>query len=544
MQIKIINSLYSLNNLIKYLSIFVVIIGICFRFANWQEQVINWDEVRGFYRIAGYVKQEVMDKMLIGEIVNLQDIQSFQNLSPEKTLTDTLYALVNNPEHPPLFYLMGRFSMQLFPSPYSVRMLSILLGIIVLPFLYWLCLELFESKLLAWITIALFSISPYQILLAQAARQYTLWILFTIISSIFLLKALKNGKKVNWIIYCISSTLGLYSHLFFAFTCVSQGIYVLFKERFSLNRNLLSYLISSLVTILSFIPWIFVLFINSRQFNAVTDWATKEKSSFKEIILDNINNIGNIFIDVANTRRFEGYLSVIIVLLVIYSLYFICRKTSTNTWLFVLLLIFPSWLALIIPDLFSSQGIRSLQLRYLVPSYLGIQICIGFLIARSIEAYKSFIRWGAIFIFICLIFLGLISGNYLAFSPDWDYLHLKGTPMSRNVTIAPIINQSLNPLVISQASHHFILCLSYVMDSHVKFQLFTKYNLNQWENKLKLKEDSRKFSDIFIYYPDQSFLDFLSKKFSDFRQEEVAKGLFYFLKNSLSVDTVDTDTIA
>jgi uncharacterized membrane protein len=466
-----------------------------------------------------------MDKLLTGNVIGLQDIQFFQRLSPEKHLTDALYALANNPEHPPLFYLMARFWMHLFSSPYSARVLAVLLGIIVLPFLYWLCLELFESRLLAWIALALFSISPYQILVSHAVRQYSLWTIITVISSIFLLKALQNSKKNNWIVYGISITLGLYSHLFFAVTCVSQGIYVFVREKLSINKNTLAYTITSFISIICFTPWVFVLFKYHQRFVEVTSWATDEKSNFKKIIIANINNFGKISFDFGDTKKIESYLSIIIFIIILYSIFLICRKTSFNIWLFILLLIFPSWLIQLLPDLIFQEGIRSLQLRYFVPSYLGIQICLAFLIAQGIESSKLLIRWATIFVFTCLIFLGLVSGNYLVASPDWDYLYLKGTVMSRNVTIAPIINQSSNPIIVTQVNHHLIFCLSYVVDGHVKFQLLEKDNVNQWENKLDITQLNQDFTDIFIYYPDKDFLEFVKGKWPNFKQEEIARRL-------------------
>ena len=40
--------------------------------------------------------------------------------------------------------------------------------------MYWLCLELFESSVTAWLAVAIIAISPFQIVYAQEARPYSL----------------------------------------------------------------------------------------------------------------------------------------------------------------------------------------------------------------------------------------------------------------------------------------------------------------------------------------------------------------------------------
>lgn len=65
-----------------------------------------------------------------------------------------------------------------------------------------------------------------------------------------------------------------------------------------------------------------------------------------------------------------------------YSLYFLCRKTPKRIWLFVLTLTGITAFTLLLPDL-ALGGFRSLVPRYLIPSYLGIQLAMAYLLTTK-----------------------------------------------------------------------------------------------------------------------------------------------------------------
>ncbi|MEQ9671711.1 glycosyltransferase family 39 protein [Coleofasciculus sp. G2-EDA-02] len=511
---------------IKVLVIFVIVVGVILRFVNLDNKIFNWDEVRSFYRLSGYVREEVIQQMFTGDIITPQDIQKYQTLSPEKKIDDAVYALSNNPEHPPLFYLMARFWMHLFGTPFSVRVLAVILGLLSLLPLYWLCCELFTTPLVGWVELALFSISPYQILLSQAAREYSLWTLMTIVSSAMLLYSLRTRKTISWIAYTLSIIGGLYSHLFFAITLFGQAIYTGITENWGWSKKIRAYLFTLLTATIAFLPWIIVILTNYGRFEEVTAWTREFESGFQEIIQVNINNIGDIFMDFNDHTRLEYYLSIIFVCLFVYSIYRIYKYRSKQKWLFLVLLIFPSWLILILPDMVSQVGVRSLQSRYLATSYLGIQISIAYLIAEGMQLKNHAIRLASSLFLVMLILFGGISGVLITHSQDWDYLELKGTPISENLQIAPIINKNEHPLVISDSTHSYLLSLSYIIGDHVKFQLLKENAVNQWTNKLMLAQAEHQFSDIFLYYPRQELLDFLDNNYPNFKAKKIHKGLF------------------
>ncbi|NET91136.1 MAG: hypothetical protein F6K45_24105, partial [Kamptonema sp. SIO1D9] len=174
----------------RWLILFVLLLGIFFRFLNLDGKLYWHDEVHTSLRINGYNSQEVIVEVFTGEVTTIDNLLKFQLPSSEKTLSDTISALLTHPEHPPLYYLLAHFWVQLFGGSVAVtRSLSAIISLLAFPCLYWLCRELFNSQLIAWIAIILFAVSPVHVLYAQEAREYSLWTVTILLTSATLLRA-------------------------------------------------------------------------------------------------------------------------------------------------------------------------------------------------------------------------------------------------------------------------------------------------------------------------------------------------------------------
>lgn len=516
----------------KFLIILLLTIGVFLRFAHLDEKVYSADEVRSILRLSGYTSQEFIDKTYKGDIISLEEIQKYQKPNSEKNLNDAIHALARNPEHPPLYHMITRFWMQIFNAPIEARIASILISYLALFGLYWLCLELFESPIPGWIVMALFAVSPFQILAAQNTTQYSLWSGMILLSSAALLKALRGNNKSYWLIYAVTLALGLYTHLFFTIVAFGQGIYVLIRERLHFNKNLIAYCFSSLLGVLIFIPWILVFFSNLEKVEKNTQYYRQFKTNINEIIKTLYSNLGNVFIDFFHTRgKLENFLHFLILMLIIYSIYFMIRNTKIKVWSFILILILITPVVQIVPDLIS-QSIRSLQSRYYLPCFLGIQLAVAYLISNRIisTSVNIWLRRFWQFIFLTLLLLGIISGIILSRTNDAGLDDQRGTASSQNLAIASVINQAKKPLVISDTTHSFVLALSHLLKPEASFQLFPKNDIEQWQQKLNLSEDTQDFSDVFLYFPNDDFLNFI-KQDKNFYLESVQGKIYKIVKN-------------
>ncbi|MEA5534299.1 glycosyltransferase family 39 protein [Crocosphaera sp. XPORK-15E] len=519
----------------KFLVIVVLLIGIVLRFVNLDSKVYSADEVRSIMRLSGSTNQQLIEEVFDGKITSVEELQSYQKPTPQKNLSDAVNALVSNPEHPPLYPLLTRFWMQIINIPIAARYISILFSIIVFPSIYWLCLELFESPVVGWVAMCLTAVSPFHILAAQNTTQYSLWTVTITLSSAALINALRLNKTACWLRYAVFSAMGFYTHLYFCTVALSHGLYVLTTEKLRLSRRTIAYLLSSVGSLLLFSPWIYVIVTNLDTIKKNTTYYSLSHTNFKVISSRFLENITNIFVDFHNKTKLENsILSYLILGLIAFSIYFICRSTSVKTWSFVLLLVISNTLFLVIPDSFGAS-IRALQYRYYLPCFLGIELSVSYLIAHQISnlSLKVWQRQLWQIIFLVIVCLGIISGIFIAQDQDWGIDDQKGTASSQNIQLVLPINQSDRPLVMSATTPSFILALSHMAEPKVKFRLFSQQNRSQWDKSINLSTDAAQFSDIFIIYPNQEFLGFIDQD-KQFKRKSVVNNKLYKLEKASS----------
>jgi len=229
---------------------------------------------------------------------------------------------------------MTRFWVQWFGNSVAVtRSLTALFSLLALPCIYWLCLELFNSSLVAWVAVALLAVTPFHVLYAQEAREYSLWTLTTLLSSATLLRAMRLKTKLSWGMYAVTVALGLYTFLFSGLVTIAHGVYVIATERFRLTKRVIAYLLASLIAILAFTPWIVVILSQSAQINKTTGWTGEVKIPRLLQIKEWIVNLSYFFVDFDYDliRGAEGswlkllikYSSPFILIFVGYSIYFL-----------------------------------------------------------------------------------------------------------------------------------------------------------------------------------------------------------------------------
>jgi uncharacterized membrane protein len=498
---------------LRFVILAVLVLGVLFRFIGLDQKPYDTDEVRGILRASGYTSQEFTDRLFNGDVISITEVQKYQKPNAERNVGDAMRALTGNPEHPPLYYLSARFWMQWFDASVGARYLAAVLGVLILPCAYWFCLELFESPLVGWVLVTLLSISPFQVLYAQQARQYSLWIAAIFLASGALLKARRSPTLRHWGIYALTVALGLYSHLFFVYTAVGHGIYVALMEGWQrgklLSRSLIAYILASLAGLMLFAPWIWVFITSQDRTESTTRWV----SSFKADLLTRftywIHNLSLVFFDFNQDMQLPGPLPLkilwlagyaAVIGLVGYAIYFLCRRTPPRIWVFVLLLIGVTAVAQVIPDLLKG-GRRSLLPRYLVCSYVGIQIAVAYLLASQMSALKQWQQRFWQVAFAIVLSVGILSNVMSAQAASW---WTKGSS-SINPEVAPYINQATRPIVISDASHTFILSLSHFLDTKTQVQLFRQDTLETSASKLEPTKADRA-ADIFLYFPTDELL--------------------------------------
>ncbi|MEM9543992.1 MAG: glycosyltransferase family 39 protein, partial [Cyanobacteria bacterium P01_E01_bin.42] len=485
--------------------IVVLILGIVLRFYNIDGQVYWHDEALTSSRVSGYLKQEIQDEIFTGEIIHVRDLLSYQRPREGKRLWDTVRVLaIDASEHPPLYYVLLRLWCNVFGfSITAIRSFSALISLLIFPCLYWLCWELFRSPLTGWMAMAIASVSPYFVIYAREARQYSLWTALILLSNILLFRAIHRtkagenlrGNLVNWGGYAIASALGFYTFLFSGMVAIGQGIYLVLIEKFRSTRSLYFYLLSSLVSVLLFSPWILVILSHLSQPSVSWTAVPLPFAIWLRLLAMHFSR-AFIFIDrILGFNTFVNYITLpFIFLLAFYSFYFLYRHTPAKVWLFVVTLTLTLPLFLILPDLILG-GQRATSSRYLVPLYLGIQIAIAYLLSVQI-LHPSF--WKKLFwqsVTLLIITSGLISGFiYVNSDTSWNKILSFNNPQ-----IVEAIANSENPLLITTAfgfNGGNTLALSHTLDPDLNL-LFIKNSRVQadWKNPPNIPEI---FNDIYF----------------------------------------------
>ncbi len=512
------------RNWFRFLIIVLLVLGVFFRFVNLDRKVYWYDETATSLRISGYTWTELKHQLL-EHVVSVEDLQHYQRINPDKGIINTIKGLaLEEPQHPPLYFIMELFWVQWFGNSVAVRRsLSAIISLLVFPCLYWLCLELFKSSLVGWVAIALIAVSPFHVLYAQEAREYSLWTVTILLSSAALLRAMRLKTKLSWGIYAATVALGLYTYLFSGLVAIGHGIYVFINENFRLSKTLTAYILASLAGFIAFVPWIFVVITNLSNVKSSTRWMRVyiTPSILVEMWMVNINRV---FLNLNYGLISKNILLyILIIILIVYSIYFLYLNAPKKVWLFILTLIGSTALTLTLPDLVW-KGRMSAITRYLIPCFLGIQLAVAYLFATQIRAI-NFHRKKLWQIAMLIVILGGVLSCAVSSQQNWSWN--KYTAIY-NHKVARIVNEANSPLFITN-DYGSAQTLSYLFAPKVRIELLTETDqhlvmpngeLRCQPNLLNIPDS---FSEIFVYT--------LKEIFGEINIPKTTEGWQYRLKN-------------
>lgn len=463
------------------LFVIILLAGVFFRVVNLDKKPVWIDETHTFSVISGYADSEVIEKFPSHTPVDVKTFLKYQYPNPDKDLSDSFHKLYTD-VHPPLYFLIARTFVNWFGDSVKVlRSASAFLSILTIPAIYWLCLELFQSSLVAQVGTALFCVSPFQVLYAQEARPYSLFTLVVLLSSASLLWAMRTKRYLPWFIYSVFVALGLYSQFFFLFVIFGYLSYVFTVESFRFTKRFQSFLLANLAGFSAFLPWLITVLIHLSSFKDKSSWIVNHTLSILGAVRLWSENISLSFVDPRASEyfgfgRFGFYFLIpFIIILVVYSLYFLYAKTSKQVYLFVLTLIASTALPLIAADLILG-GNRQIWPRYLIPCFLGVQISVSYLLsikASSLDLnHTNWRRRFWVLITATLVTAGVLFSSVIAHANTWWNKYEGGV----TIQIAQLVNQAEDPLVIVNRSRPNSV-LYYELEPDVRLLFVSNYEL-------------------------------------------------------------------
>jgi|GEM_PF-6442448 len=227
---------------------------------------------------------------------------------------------------------------------------------------------------------------------------------------------------------------------------------------------------------IAFTPWFVVIIANLNHINRIV--GGKGNMPTLSLIKTWAFNLSRIFVDTNHERAVINFgwensfthliqmtLVGLLVILVGYSIYFIFRQTSKQTYLFILTLILVTSLPIMLKDLIDGE-LRSITPRYLTPCYLGIQISVAYFLTTKISLIsRSQKLWKIV---MCTLYFGAVVSCVISSQANywWTKSH-----SDINFQAAKLINQADKPLLISDGSMGTILGLTHQINSQVQLHL-------------------------------------------------------------------------
>ncbi len=153
-----------------------------------------------------------------------------------KDLFVVFWNSVANDMHPPTFYMLEHIFCSIFGySELSIRVLPLCFGIANM-FIFYKLVRAFFSEQISLIAAFLFCLSPYQIYYSQEARNYSMFLMVSMLMVYYFIISIKYnsfvfGKFIFW------SVIGIYTHSFTLLLLIIMNglIFILYREEIRLN---------------------------------------------------------------------------------------------------------------------------------------------------------------------------------------------------------------------------------------------------------------------------------------------------------------------
>lgn len=437
----------------------MVIMAAALRFAALPPHYVWQDEAITLLHASGYTGADLQHMFAHGRIRTVEEMRPLQGIGSPRTPRDVVNALAaEDPQHPPVYYLTIALVQHLFQgSVLSARIASALIGVMLIPAMYWLGFELFRSKATAATSAVLIAVSPFFVTYSRELREYELFALVTILASAVMLRAESAGRVRWWVLYGLTCTVGLYTDMLFAFTLLGHVVYLVGAHR----RFSLSGIAAAIAAAILYLPWLIAVSAASGTVSFTNEWSTGVWP-FGMLLEKWMFNAGTVFFDLEYAQPWLSVFLVPIVSVAILALVHIARRAKApEKW-------FVGALGLPLIVLFAGGDIvlhahRSAVTRYGVLLYITLLLCTAaFFTDRWRNSHRA---WRAIA--ACILLAAFASDLTSARHAIWWNNHQDAEVIS----IAQRINADERPLVVSPSDPHLLYMLSFLLRNDVRLRL-------------------------------------------------------------------------
>ena len=157
--------------------------------------------------------------------------------------------------HPPLSFLVSHVFLKWGDPEVFLRLPSALLGIGSLLLCYVVAKRL-TSPLVALFAMLVLAVSPFHIWYSQDGRMYAQLLFLSLLSTLFLLRALEGEQRFWWFLYALGVVAGMYTHVFMGLSAMVQCLWVWWQHPRARWAYCASGLLVALLCLPLIMPWL------------------------------------------------------------------------------------------------------------------------------------------------------------------------------------------------------------------------------------------------------------------------------------------------
>jgi 4-amino-4-deoxy-L-arabinose transferase-like glycosyltransferase len=170
-----------------------------------------------------------------------------------------------------------------FDSEFALRSLSALISVWVVALTYRVTRRLQLSAAVAVGAAAIAAVQPYQIWLAQDAKNmYQLSLIGGLFATLYLPDLLR-GQRRAWVLYVISGALAMLSHYYALFGLLAHGVYVLLTN--TSWRLRARWVLAGVAMVVTVSPWALIVLprMGAKQFSLAQSSACRARFSGSDV---------------------------------------------------------------------------------------------------------------------------------------------------------------------------------------------------------------------------------------------------------------------
>ncbi|MDR2624578.1 MAG: glycosyltransferase family 39 protein [Methanobrevibacter sp.] len=329
--------------------------------------------------------------------------------------------------HPPLYYILLKFVIGLFSPGNSFNIIVGKLFSLV-PLILLIFFSLIKvRKDFGWLASGIFTFCivamPRMMFYNLEARMYSLSVLFVTLSFYYCSMITNESNRKNWIIFTLFSLLAAYTH-YYATIAIFFMYLLLIYNILSKNKNLIrTWVLSSVVTILAYIPWIYLFVSCSKYFNS-TQWTQPTINNIISIFAFIFSPIKDVYefkylLNRSLNMTFEIFGVLLFVAFVLLFIFHISKRNKENgssltfiEWSGIFVLFSTIFFAI----LFSFSIKPMFEVRYITPMLGCLWLSFAVLLSKSYSTKKIFAP-----ILIVLLLVGFSHGvTFIDFKHHYD----------------------------------------------------------------------------------------------------------------------------